>query len=106
MDKFLPYIPLEEFTVGERGEAVRFLILRGYFELAGEWLRQYGPYFVEPKLLVRLILLYRLSPQIHILNLLEYISFGDPLLHKIVKDNLLEEYYKKEFLNSRLFELR
>lgn len=55
MDKFLPYIPLEEFTVGERGEAVRFLILRGYFELAGEWLRQYGPYFVEPKLLVRLI---------------------------------------------------
>lgn len=55
MDKFLPYIPLEEFTMGERGEAIRFLILRGNFELAGEWLRQYGPYFVEPKLLVRLI---------------------------------------------------
>ena len=34
---------------------MKFMVLRGNFDLAGEWLNTYGPYFMDAKVLVRLI---------------------------------------------------
>ena len=34
---------------------VRFMVLRGNYKLAWEWLESYGPYFVDVKILVRLV---------------------------------------------------
>ena len=55
LDEYLERVPGDELTMEERGEAVRYMVLRGKYELAGTWLREYGPYFVDPKVLVRLI---------------------------------------------------
>ena len=55
LDEFLKRVPAEELTATERGTVVRFMVLRGNYDLAGEWLRTYGPYFVDVKILVRLL---------------------------------------------------
>lgn len=55
LDGYLRHIPGEELTSRERGDVVRLMVLRGSYDLAGEWLESYGPYFVEPKILVRLL---------------------------------------------------
>lgn len=55
LDNYLKRVPASELSAGERGEVVRYMVLRGCYELAGEWLETYGPYFADPKILVRLI---------------------------------------------------
>ena len=55
LDEYLSRLDMEGLSVEERATIVRFAVLRGKFELAEQWLEEYGPYFVEPKLLVRLI---------------------------------------------------
>ena len=55
MDKYLEKIPVEELGAKERGEVFRHLVLRGNHELAEQWLVGYGPYFMDVKVLVRLL---------------------------------------------------
>ena len=55
LDEYLTQISPEMFTAEERGNAIRYIVLRGNLELAGQWLNTYGPYFIDAKLLVRLI---------------------------------------------------
>lgn len=55
LDDYLKCIPSAELNVRERGEVIRYMALRGCYDLAGEWLEAYGPYFVDPKVLVRLV---------------------------------------------------
>ncbi len=55
LDAYLRSIPGEELTMEERGTVMKYLVYRGDFELAGRWLEQYGPYFVDAKILVRLL---------------------------------------------------
>ncbi len=55
LDRFLGTVPTEEFSLEERGEVVKYLVLRGKDEEAYRQIREYGPYFVEPKSLVRLL---------------------------------------------------
>lgn len=55
LDEYLEKVPFELLSVEERGKVMRFLVLRGKLELAEQWMRKGGPYFVEPKLLVRLL---------------------------------------------------
>lgn len=55
LDEYLALIPGEELSVSERADVVRYMTLRGQYDLAGEWMKQYGPYFIDPKVLVRLI---------------------------------------------------
>ena len=55
MDKYLEKIPVEELGAKERGEVFRHLVLRGNYELAEQWLVGYGPYFMDVKVLVRLL---------------------------------------------------
>lgn len=55
LDGYLRHIPAGELVSRERSDVVRLLVLRGAYDLAGEWLESYGPYFVEPKILVRLV---------------------------------------------------
>ncbi len=56
--------PLWELTMEEKGIFVSYMIRRGMYEQAGEWLTAYGPYFIDIKLLVRLlrVLLERSGP--------------------------------------------
>jgi len=55
LDGYLKQIPSEGLSARERSEVVRMMVLRGNYELAGEWIEHYGPYFVDPKILARLI---------------------------------------------------
>lgn len=55
LDEYLQTIAPEELSMEERSIVIRFMVLRGNFELAGEWLETYGPYFMDAKILVRLI---------------------------------------------------
>ncbi len=55
LDEFLKTIPAEALNWEERGTVVKFMILRGNYELAWQWVETYGPYFVDVKLLVRLL---------------------------------------------------
>lgn len=55
LDDYLLRIPYERLSREERGTVIRLLILRGNLERAEEWMRRGGPWFIEPKLLVRLL---------------------------------------------------
>lgn len=55
LDEYLKRVPAEELTAAERSTVIRFMVLRGSYDLAGEWLKTYGPYFVDVKILARLI---------------------------------------------------
>lgn len=54
LDEFLGNVDLRMLSAKERGEVIRFMVIRGFEENAYEWLRAYGPYCMEPKTLVRL----------------------------------------------------
>ncbi len=55
LDQCLENLPTEEFSVGQRGEVMKFMVLRKKYELAGQWLEKYGPYVVEPGILAQLL---------------------------------------------------
>ncbi len=55
LDEYLQQIDPETLTAEERGNVIRYIVLRGDLKLAGRWLKAYGPYFIDVKLLVRLI---------------------------------------------------
>lgn len=55
LDGCLEDIPVELFSPQDRGEIFRYLVRRGRNELAWEWVLEMGPYFVEPKPLMRLV---------------------------------------------------
>lgn len=55
LDKYLCRLDPATLTAEERGIAIRYIVLRGDLELARQWLYDYGPYFIDAKLLVRLI---------------------------------------------------
>lgn len=54
LDDYLERIPFEMLRPEERSSVLRYMVLRGKYQTAFNWLQQYGPYFVEPKVLVRL----------------------------------------------------
>nr|WP_302111319.1 DUF5717 family protein [uncultured Acetatifactor sp.] len=55
LDGYLEKIPAGELEAKERAVVVRFLVLRGNFRLAWQWVAEYGPYLVDLKILVRLL---------------------------------------------------
>lgn len=55
LDEYIKNMPPDRLTDKERGAVVKYMVLRGNYELAGQWLKAYGPYFIEPKLLVRIL---------------------------------------------------
>ncbi len=55
LDEYLKRIPPEGLSARERADVVRFMVLRGNYRLAWEWLEVYGPYFLDVKILVRLV---------------------------------------------------
>ena len=55
LDEYLGRVPPDMLTARERGTVLRYMVLRGNYDLAERWLEEYGPYFIDPKLLVRLI---------------------------------------------------
>lgn len=55
LDEHLTVIPSEGLTPEERDHVLKYMVLRGNSYLAGDWIRRYGPYFVDAKILVRLL---------------------------------------------------
>ncbi len=59
LDDYLEKLPRQEvfreFSMEERGEVLKILVLRGKYQEAYEWIKQYAPYFVDVKTLVRLV---------------------------------------------------
>lgn len=55
LDEYLRKVPVEHMTSRERGEAVQYMVLREQYGMAEKWLKQYGPYFIDTKLLVKLL---------------------------------------------------
>ncbi len=54
LDTFLEQLTPEGYPAADRAELFRLLVVRGQKEKALEWLREYGPFGMEPKVLVRL----------------------------------------------------
>lgn len=54
LDEFLENIDPQMLSGKERGEVIRYMVIRGFDEKAYEWVRMFGPYHVEPKTIVRL----------------------------------------------------
>ena len=54
LDMHLEKLQAENFSHKERGEIVRFFVMRGLYEKAYEWIGQYGLEGIEAKVLVRL----------------------------------------------------
>ena len=55
LDDYIQRISGDDLTCEERAVMLRLMVLRGNYELAEVWLRAYGPYFADIKILVRLI---------------------------------------------------
>ena len=55
LDQCLENLPTEEFTAQQRGEVIKFMVLRKKYDLAGNWLVRYGPYIIEPGILAQLL---------------------------------------------------
>lgn len=55
LDEYISSIPAQLLSAQERGTVVRYMVLRGNYELASQWLESFGPYFVDVKILVRLV---------------------------------------------------
>ncbi|MCM1216293.1 MAG: DUF5717 family protein [Lachnospiraceae bacterium] len=55
LDAYLKRIPGDELTMEERGTVMKYMVYRGDIDLAGQWLEKYGPYFMDVKILVRLL---------------------------------------------------
>ena len=54
LDEYLQEFDGEQLTVEQRETVLRFLILRGNYEKAYQWIERYTPYFAEAKILLRL----------------------------------------------------
>ncbi len=55
LDEYLECIPVGELSVKERAMALKYLVLRGNYDMAYEWLELYDPYFADVSTLVRLV---------------------------------------------------
>lgn len=55
LDRFLEQVPREKLAKDERAAILKYIVLRGHYEAAYEWIRQYGPYFAEVNILEKLI---------------------------------------------------
>lgn len=55
LDECLENIPVGLFSPADRGEIFRYLVRRGRNDEAWAWVVELGPYFVEPKPLMRLV---------------------------------------------------
>ncbi len=55
LDEYLEQIPMEELNIREKGDVLKYMVLRGRYETAYQWLERFGPYFADAKTLMRLI---------------------------------------------------
>lgn len=55
LDNYLEQLPIKELNPVQRGEVLRYLVLREKYDMAYHWLKEYGPYHADPKTLLRLL---------------------------------------------------
>lgn len=54
LDDFLEHLEAAWFLAKERGEILHFLVMRGFYEKAYEWIRDFGMEYADAKVLLRL----------------------------------------------------
>lgn len=54
LDEYLTLLAPEDVSGSDRREIIRYMIVRGMYEEAYRWVRRYGPYGVDAKVLVKL----------------------------------------------------
>jgi len=55
LDQYLEELPAEGLHAKQRGAVIRYMALRGKYELAGQWLEAYGFYSVDARILVQVL---------------------------------------------------
>lgn len=55
LQEILKRVPTLSLSLGERQEVIRYLVLCDRYDLAFEWVREFGPYFLEANTLARLV---------------------------------------------------
>ena len=55
MGELLSQIDSEGLSLEERSEIIRYMLICDKYDLARQWMEEYGPYFIDAKLLVRLL---------------------------------------------------
>jgi len=55
MDICLDSIYEDALTAYDRGLVLKYIIIRGRYDKAYEWMREYSPYFIEPKMLLKIL---------------------------------------------------
>jgi len=55
LDEYLEFIPVPELDSKERALVLKYLVLRGNYDTAYDWLIRYDPYFADINTLVRLV---------------------------------------------------
>lgn len=55
LDEYLEFIPVQELSSKERMLVLKYLVLRGNYDTAYDWLIRYDPYFADINTLVRLV---------------------------------------------------
>lgn len=103
LDEYLLTLHPEDVNRHDRGKIVRFLVNRGMYEEAGEWVRRFGPYDMDAKTLLKL--------GSRLLDLTE--AEDDPLLTGMLlyvvqkgkyDDNVLE--YLVRWFNGKIGQMR
>lgn len=54
LDEYLEKLEPVFLDSDSRGKIIRLMVLRGHFERAYEWIREYGPFYTDAKTLVRI----------------------------------------------------
>ena len=55
LDQYLENFPVRNLDTGQRGEVMKYMVLRRKYDLAGKWLEAYGPYVMEAEILAQLL---------------------------------------------------
>lgn len=55
LDQYLENFPVWNLATNQRGEVIKYMVLRRKYDLAGKWLETYGPYVVEAGVLAQLL---------------------------------------------------
>jgi len=55
LDRYLEKLSPEEFSARQRGVVIRYLVLRGKYDLAEAWLAVYGPGTIDARVMVQLL---------------------------------------------------
>nr|MCR5755781.1 DUF5717 family protein [Acetatifactor sp.] len=95
LDEHLENMPFEELSMEERTETLKYMVLRGKYVTAYQWVNIYGPYFADVKTLVRLVtemIHYKNMEEDHMLTAAAMYSFRKGKYSETILEYLAKYY--------------